>query len=121
MLSDELALNTGPLFRAVRKFLNLQQWEFADILGSSQAMISKIENQIHTPDLIIWFRFLDSFNIKDSRCFLKNSIELDESFFQSLRSNGSYLAPMLDFKDGNYLCCVQDLKPIWEHLEMNDS
>ena len=91
MLKSELVLNIGPIMRAVRKYSNLQQWEFAEILGSSQAMISKIKNQTHEPELILWFRFLDAFNIKDTKCFLNNSIELDETLFDILKSNGSYL------------------------------
>ncbi len=120
MLNSELVLNIGPIIRAVRKFFNLQQWELANTLGITQGNLSKIENQLHAPDLIIWYRFLDSFNVRDSKCFLNNSIEIDESFFLALRSNGSYLAPNFDFKDGNYLCRVQDLNSIWDDLKIND-
>ena len=53
------------IFCATRKFNGLLQSEFAGIVESSQATISKIESNAMSVDLELWFNLLRKFKIID--------------------------------------------------------
>lgn len=114
-------MNAGLIMESTRKFHKLYQTEFAAILGVTQGSISKIVNQQMSVELSTWFRFVKAFCIKDPACFMDMKLEFNEKVFDTLRSKGSGLAPKFDFKNGEYVCTIQTLWPLFEHIEKNNS
>lgn len=117
---DEV-LNTGLIILATRKYHKLHQGDFAAILGITQGTISKFENQLMAVELSVWFKFVKTFNIKDPACFIDMQLEYNGKVFDSLRTEGSSLAPKFDFKNAEYVCTIQTLWPIFEHIEKNNA
>lgn len=121
MVSKETNNSIAAIFKATRKFHRLQQTEFSTILGVTQGTISKIEAASMSPELNLWFRFLKAFNIKDPYCFTYYGVELDDSAFQKLKTEGSSLAPHYDFSKGNYIFNVRKIRPLYDFLMKNHS
>lgn len=107
------------LFKATRKFHRLQQTEFAAILGVTQGTISKIESATMAPDLSLWFNFLKSFDIQDPYCFTYNALELNDSAFNKLKSEGSNLLPDFDYSKDNYITTSKKIRPLFDFLMAN--
>lgn len=107
------------LFRATRKFHKLQQTEFAAILGVTQGTISKVEAASMAPDISLWFNFLKAFNIQDPYCFTYCALELNESAFQTLKTEGSLLTPKFEYTDENCIFTVKKIRPLYDFLMLN--
>ena len=118
-MSKEISESIAVLFKSTRRFNRLQQTEFAAILGVTQGTISKIEAGAMSPDLELWFKFLRAFNIQDPYCFTYNGIELNDSSFAHLRTDGSALAPRFDYKNGTYIFNSRKLRPLYDFLVTN--
>lgn len=121
MITKETTANIAILFKATRKFHRLQQTEFSAILGVTQGTISKIESGTMGPELCLWFRFLKAFNIQDPYCFTYAAIEFNESAFQTIKKNGTPLAPIIDFNKGEFLFSVRKIRPLFDFVINNHS
>lgn len=112
----EINKSVCALFKATRKFHRLQQTEFAAILGVTQGTISKIEAAAMPPDLSLWFNFLKSFDIQDPYCFTYNALELNDTAFLKLKTEGSSLLPTFDFQKDNLITTVKKIRPLFDFL-----
>lgn len=74
-----------------------------------------------SPELGLWFRFLRAFNIQDPYCFTYYGLELSESAFQNLKTEGASLAPGFDYSKGNYIFNVRKIRPLYDFLVKNHS
>jgi DNA-binding XRE family transcriptional regulator len=66
MRTERVARRTCQLIRAVRREKHIPQTELCEVLGVSQATLSKIENQETEPSVVVWLRFCDLFRIPSS-------------------------------------------------------
>jgi DNA-binding XRE family transcriptional regulator len=117
MITKKETKNCGPIFKAVRFFFDIKQTEFSQILGVTQGYISKIESQNLSPELAVWFNFVNCFAIKDADSFIKGHFEFDESAFVSIKNSGAKLAPAFDFKEAEFICTISDILPLWNYLD----
>lgn len=120
-MSKEINSSIAVLFKSTRKFHRLQQTEFSAILGVTQGTISKIEAGSMSPELGLWFKFLRAFNIQDPYCFTYYGLELNESAFKNLKTEGAALATGFDFSKENYIFSVRKLRPLYDFLVKNHS
>jgi len=120
-MSKEINSSIACLFKSTRKFHRLQQTEFSAILGVTQGTISKIESGSMSPELGLWFKFLRAFNIQDPYCFTYYGLELNESAFQTLKTEGAALASGFDFSKENYIFSVRKIRPLYDFLVKNHS
>lgn len=120
-MSKEINSSIAVLFKSTRKFHRLQQTEFSAILGVTQGTISKIESGSMSPELGLWFKFLRAFNIQDPYCFTYYGLELNESAFSNLKTEGAALAAGFDFSKENYIFSVRKLRPLFDFLIKNHS
>lgn len=118
-MSKEINSSIAVLFKSTRKFHRLQQTEFSAILGVTQGTISKIESGSMSPELGLWFKFLRAFNIQDPYCFTYYGLELNESAFSNLKTEGAALAAGFDFSKENYIFSVRKLRPLFDFLIKN--
>lgn len=118
-MSKEINDSVCNLFKATRKFHKLQQTEFAAILGVTQGTVSKVESASMAPDLNLWFKFLKSFDIQDPYCFTYNALELNDSAFTKLKTDGSPLLPKFDYKKDNCITSVKTIRPLYDFLISN--
>ncbi|NOT78681.1 MAG: helix-turn-helix transcriptional regulator [Bacteriovoracaceae bacterium] len=112
--------NIAVLFRAIRKFNGLYQADFAKMLGVTQGTISKIESGLLSPELILWFKFLKVFNIKDPYCFTYKGVEFGSDVFQGMATKTSRLAPGFVFDEKNCITTVRKVRPIFDYLMANN-
>lgn len=108
------------LFRAIRKFNGLYQADFAKILGVTQGTISKIESGLLGPELILWFKLLKVFKIKDPYCFTYKGLEFSSEVIQGLATTPSRLAPGFVFDEKNCITTVRKIRPIFDYLFANN-
>jgi DNA-binding XRE family transcriptional regulator len=120
-MSKEINSSIAVLFKSTRKFHRLQQTEFAAILGVTQGTISKIESGSMGPELGLWFKFLRAFDIQDPYCFTYYGLELNESAFSKLKTEGAALASGFDFSKENYIFSVRKIRPLYDFLIKNHS
>ena len=120
-MSKEINSSIAVLFKSTRRFHRLQQTEFSAILGVTQGTISKIEAASMSPELGLWFKFLRAFNIQDPYCFTYYGLELSQSAFQNLKTEGASLAPGFDFSKENYIFNVRKIRPLYDFLIKNHS
>ncbi|MBY0415436.1 MAG: helix-turn-helix domain-containing protein [Bdellovibrionales bacterium] len=120
-MSKEINSSIAVLFKSTRKFHRLQQTEFSAILGVTQGTISKIESSSMSPELGLWFKFLRAFNVQDPYCFTYYGVEYNENTFQTLKTQGSSLAPKIDFKKDNYIFNIARIRPLFDFLMKNYS
>ena len=120
-MDKESNKSIAALMKATRKFHSLQQTEFAAILGVTQGTISKIESASMGPELILWFKFLKSFNIQDPYCFSYHALEFNQSSFSNLEKDGSVLAPTFNFSKDDYIFTVKAIRPLFDFVEKNHS
>lgn len=120
-MSKEINSSIAVLFKSTRKFHRLQQTEFSAILGVTQGTISKIEAGSMSPELGLWFKFLRAFNIQDPYCFTYYGLELNESAFSTLKTEGAALASSFDYSKGNYIFSVRQIRPLFDFMMKNHS
>lgn len=120
-MSKEINSSIAVLFKSTRKFHRLQQTEFSAILGVTQGTISKIEAGSMSPELGLWFKFLRAFNIQDPYCFTYYGLELNESAFSTLKTEGAALASGFDYSKGNYIFNVRQVRPLFDFMMKNHS
>lgn len=118
-MDKESNKSIAALMKATRKFHSLQQTEFAAILGVTQGTISKIESASMGPELVLWFKFLKSFNIQDPYCFSYHALEFSQSSFANLERDGSVLAPTFNFSKDNYVFTVKAIRPLFDFALTN--
>ena len=104
------------IFSATRKFNGLLQAEFASLVGSSQATISKIESNAMSVDLELWFNLLRMFKILDPYCFLHGCVEFKKECFEILKASPSQLAPKFDFQKSEWVTTVKKIRPLYDYL-----
>jgi DNA-binding XRE family transcriptional regulator len=119
MINNLTTENIANLFKATRKFNQLQQTEFAAILEVTQGTISKIESGNMHPELGLWFKFLRAFNITDPYCFTYGSLEFNENVFQNLKQIGSPLLPNFPFETEKTIFTVRMIRPIFDYILKN--
>jgi DNA-binding XRE family transcriptional regulator len=105
------------IFCATRKFNGLLQSEFAGIVESSQATISKIESNAMSVDLELWFNLLRKFKIIDPYCFMYGGVEFKKESFDILKVNPSNLAPRFDFQGHEWVTTVKKIRPVYDYLK----
>lgn len=116
---DNTTQNLAAIFKATRKFNQLQQTEFAAILEVTQGTISKIESGNMHPELGLWFKLLKSFNITDPYCFTYGGVEFNEDVFQTLKKAGSPLLPKFNFSNEKTIFTVRTIRPIFDFILKN--
>lgn len=119
MINDLTTENISNLFKATRRFNQLQQTEFAAILEVTQGTISKIESGNMHPELGLWFKFLRAFNIADPYCFTYGSVEFNESAFQNLKKHGSPLLPTFPYETDKTVFTVRMIRPVFDYVIKN--
>lgn len=111
----------ASLIKATRKFHRLQQTEFSAILGVTQGTISKIEAASMGPELGLWFKFLQAFNIQDPYCFTYHGLEFEQNAFAKLQTEGSALAPHFDFSKEKVVFTIRTIRPLFDFITKNHS
>jgi len=107
----------GQIFKAVRKFHNLQQIDYSASLGVSQGTISKIESGTMSLELALWFKFLDVYAINDPYTCENGGVELGKNALDTLKTEGSKLAPSFNFKSSPNIFDIIYLRPLYDLLE----
>jgi len=117
--SEKINHTLSAIFRATRKFHSLKQTEFATILGTTQGTVSKIENELLNPELILWFNFLKIFKITSSSCFSQDGAEFIKEVFKDIEKNGSPLIPKFSFNKGKSIFNIRRIRPFFEIFRNN--
>jgi DNA-binding XRE family transcriptional regulator len=107
----------ADIFSATRKFNGLLQSEFASVVESSQATISKIESGSMSVELELWFNLLRKFKIIDPYCFMYGGLEFKKECFEILKVNPSNLAPRFDFQKNEWVTTVKKIRPVFDYLK----
>lgn len=121
MISGTTSENISSIFKASRKFNQLQQTELAAILEVTQGTISKIESGNMHPELGLWFKLMRTFNIADPYCFTYGSLEFNEDAFTKLKDHGSPLLPEFPYENEKTIFTVRMIRPIFDLVIKNHS
>lgn len=114
MINENTAENISSIFKATRKYNQLQQTELAAILEVTQGTISKIESGNMHPELGLWFKLMRTFNISDPYCFTYGGLEFNTDAFKNLKLNGSPLLPEFLYENEKTIFTVRMIRPIFD-------